>query len=197
MATANTTTGAAAQEAYLNAIAGGAEVSNESRALFHKLGLWGLANSINQHHGLTAAVVQKQLGGGADPAQLQKLLNTVPFGGSVSITNIGTQPSESPYSTIARPSPDTPETAEPVGVIRQPAAPSPATPAPPARSNLGSYIATGLLAALAGAAGVGIPAYLLSGGTKPPASHPGINGEIELEIPLNIDRTGIIRQPSN
>lgn len=194
MPTDSPTTGATAQEAYLNAVAGGAEVNNESRALFHKLGLWGIANSISQNHGLSAAVVQKQFGaggvGGVDPAQIQKLMDTVPFGGSVNITNIGTQPSEAPSPTNARPSPTAPVAAEPlVNNVRPPTAPAPATPAAPAQSNLGNYVATGLIAALAGAAGVGIPAYMMSGGTAPPVKQPGINGELELEIPFNIERT--------
>jgi hypothetical protein len=182
-----------AQEQLLQAVAGGAEVNNESRKLLHKLGLWGVANSINQNHGLSAALVQKQFGaGGVSPDQISKLMDTVPFGGTVSITNIGTQPSEAP-SQPSSPAPPPPG-AVGDGIRFPPTQPAPITQRPtdsvaptPASSSFSKLLATGLLAGLAGAAGVGIPAaFLMNRPAQKP--NPGINGELELEIPFNVKR---------
>lgn len=184
-----------AQEQLLQAVAGGAEVNNESRKLLHKLGLWGTANSINQNHGLTAALVQKQFGaGGVSPEQISKLMDTVPFGGVVSITNIGTQPSEAPQQPSSPAPPPPGAVDDGIRFPPQPIQPTPITQRPtdsvapaPASSSFSKLLATGLLAGLAGAAGVGIPAAFLM--NRPAAKpNPGINGELELEIPFNVKR---------
>lgn len=183
-----------AQEQLLQAVAGGAEVNNESRKLLHKLGLWGVANSINQNHGLSAALVQKQFGaGGVSPEQISKLMDTVPFGGSVNITNIGSPPSEALQQPTS-PAPPPPG-ADGDGIrFPPPTQPTPITQRPtdgaasaPASSGFSKLLATGLLAGLAGAAGVGIPtAFLMNRPAQKP--NPTINGELELEIPFNVKR---------
>jgi hypothetical protein len=163
------------------------EIRAESLRVFHKLGLWGQANAIKQNHGLTAAIVQKQLGGG-DTSQVGALMDLVPFGGSVNITNIGTQPSEAGQPYPQSPSP--PGTVEPVRPPVQISSPTSGEPATPATQPNSTFKTAGiaLAAALVGGSLVGIPAYLLSGGTPAPAKNPAINGELELEIPFNVER---------
>jgi hypothetical protein len=161
------------------------EVNAESKAVFQKLALWGQANAIKQNHGLTAAAVQRQLGGGGGVADVKQLMDLVPFGGSVNITNIGAQPSEPAINPTPTPTPPGPvvEPVRPPVQISNPGTSSPTTQP----ASLARQVAPYLLTALAGGAAVGIPAYLLSGNT-PPAKNPAINGELELEIPFNVER---------
>ena len=190
-----------------------AELTEANRDLYQKLNLWSMANVFNQNHGLNSLAVQRQFGStaappssppgndatpgggvtapvpGVDPNSIKKLMDTIPFGGSVSVNYFGLQPQAF--------QPVTPEMASPPQT--QPEPPQPAE-TPQVATATAATPKPGLLsrvapAGLAGLAGAGLTAAALWAGsgddvpapsatTTQQSANAPLHADLTIEIPL-------------
>lgn len=200
-----------------------AETMDASRQMFHKIGNWGTANvlKLNQDVNRVTAMRLGGAGGGMEgmtPADLAGLMESIPFGSTVNVTNIGNGANAAQDPTGTSPTPVNPASGGPAPVsvnvpgtspTRRPAAqptpeqdppavqpvrqpiPVPPEQAPKAPAYLNGTTKTIAIALVSALAAGGVMGMLLGRGptpATPPNTPRVIDGIMEVEIPIDVNR---------